>query len=63
MSQQRNITLRRSIQQVIHCLKEAEAVLNNKEDPRCALDDIHQANMLIDDVVTPQIKKLILDAR
>ena len=43
----RNVTLRRTIEQAIHCLTEADSVLKNKEDPRCAADDVWQAQELI----------------
>lgn len=58
-SENRNVTLRRTIQQVIHCLEEAESVLGYDEDPRCAADDIDQAQRLIEQVVKPGVSKIV----
>jgi hypothetical protein len=54
----RSVTLRRSIEQVIHCLEEGLSVLENNEDPRCALDDFQHANYLLSDVVLPKVAKV-----
>jgi hypothetical protein len=55
----RNVTLRRTIEQAIHCLTEADSVLKNKEDPRCAADDVWQAQELIHKVIQPGIAKIL----
>ena len=54
----RQITLRRTIEQAIHCLVEAGSVLENNEDPSCARDDVVQALELIRAVILPGITKL-----
>jgi hypothetical protein len=46
------------MEQAIHCLKEADSVLKHKEDPRCAVDDVEQALVLILRVIKPGIAKL-----
>jgi len=55
----RNVTLRRTIQQAIHCLVEADSVLANKEDARCASDDVWQAQELIRAVIRPAIDRIV----
>lgn len=55
----RQVTLRRTIQQAIHCLVEAESVLSHGEDPRCAADDVWQAQELIRTVIQPGISKIL----
>lgn len=47
MKNDRNVTLRRMIQQVKHCAEEALSVVERDEDMRCAMDDLKQAEMLI----------------
>lgn len=54
----RNVTLRRHLEQVEHCIAEARSVLASNEDPRCAKDDVLQAQSLIADVVLPALTKL-----
>lgn len=44
----RTVTLRRLLQQTKHCVEEALSVVENSEDERCALDDLKQAEMLIE---------------
>lgn len=56
--EERRVTLRRSIEQAIHCLVEARSVLGNGEDPRCAADDVDQARELIRAVIIPGIAKM-----
>jgi hypothetical protein len=56
----RNVTLRRSLEQAIHCLTEAYSVLKNKEDARCANDDVWQAQELIRVVIQPGVANLVL---
>ena len=55
----RYVTLRRTIEQAIHCLIEADSVLKNKEDPRCAANDVQQAQALINCVIQPGIEKIL----
>jgi hypothetical protein len=55
----RHVTLRRTIEQVIHCLIEADSVLKNKEDSRWAADDVQQAQVLINCVIKPGIEKIL----
>ena len=55
----KEVTLRRSIEQAIHCLVEADSVLKNKEDPRCASEDVWQAQELIHKVIQPGIAKIM----
>lgn len=61
----RRVTLRRNLQQAIHCLTEADAVLSHGEDPRCAADDVWQAQELIRLAIQPGIAKIlqVLEAR
>lgn len=44
----RDVSLRRTIQQVGHCVAEALSVVEKGEDRRCAIDDLEQARQLID---------------
>jgi predicted peroxiredoxin len=55
----RNVTLRRNLEQAIHCLMEADSVLKNKEDPRCAADDVWQAQELLRLVIQSGIAKIL----
>jgi len=59
MLDDRRVTLRRTIEQAIHCLVEANSVLSNKEDPRCARDDVNQAAVLIRIVIRPGVDKIV----
>ena len=52
----RDVTLRRNMQQVLHCVQEALSVIENQEDLRCALDDICAAQDLM-----AYCKKIILE--
>jgi len=62
-SDDRNVTLRRTIEQAIHCLEEAASVLGNGEDPRCAEDDALHAKELIRIVIAPGIRKIVESKR
>lgn len=55
----KNVTLRRNLEQVIHCLTEAASVLEHKEDPRCAADDVWHAQELLRKVIQPGIAKIL----
>ncbi len=48
MTDERVITTRRTIQQIVHCAEEALGVIEREEDIRCAIDDLNQARELID---------------
>lgn len=48
MKNERRVTLRRTIQQVKHCVEEALSVVERDEDIRCALDDLDQAEALLE---------------
>ena len=58
----RNISLRRSLQQALHCLQEALSVIDNKEDPRCALDDVEQAHGLLTGTAIPSLQARVRGA-
>ena len=55
----RDATLRRTLEQVEHCITEARSILANGEDPKCAQDDVMQAKDLLEKVVVPALSKLI----
>jgi hypothetical protein len=52
----RNVTLRRTLEQIVHCCEEALSVEMNDEDLRCAVDDLSQARNLIVDTALPQLE-------
>jgi hypothetical protein len=52
-------TLRRSIDEAIHFLEMAEAVLRHGEDPRLASGDVYRAKSLIVGAVDPGISRLV----
>lgn len=39
----RNVTTRRTVQQIKHCVEEALSIIERAEDLRCAHDDLRQA--------------------
>lgn len=41
------ITIRRTLQQLRHCIVEADGVWARKEDPKLALEDLEQAELLL----------------
>ena len=49
MGEERNVTLRRTIQQAKHCVEEALSVVERSEDHRSAVDDLKQARLLIEE--------------
>lgn len=59
----RNVTLRRTLEQAGHCVNEALSVIQNGEDPRCALDDVIQAAQLLRGKVSDEIVQLIETAK
>jgi hypothetical protein len=52
-----DVTLRRTIQQIGHCVEEALAVVENDEPVQCAIDDLEQAMMLIQDVALQELRR------
>lgn len=50
-------SLRRTIEQIGHCAREALSVLEAKENESFAIEDLEQARDLIDDVI-PHLEKL-----
>lgn len=53
------VTLRRTVEQVKHCLEEALSVIEREEDLRGALDDVSQAQALLEDTIVPNLKLLV----
>jgi len=58
-TQPRDVTLRRTVEQVKHCVEEALSVIERSEDSRCALDDLQQAAQLLTERVIPTLKAAI----
>lgn len=56
MANDREVTLRRTLQQVGHCIDEALSVLEHSEDLECAVDDIEQAVAILQDRALPMLK-------
>ncbi len=52
----RNISIRRNLEQAKHCLEEALSIVNNKEDLKCALDDVKAARDLLVEVIIPRLQ-------
>lgn len=50
------ISIRRNVQQVVHCAKEALSVIEAGEDIECAIDDLNQCKLLLD-AVLPKLKR------
>jgi len=48
---ERRISLRRTLEQAKHCVVEALSVVEHEEDPRCALDDAQHARDLLDIII------------
>lgn len=48
MSDDRETTIRRTLEQIVHCAQEALSAFQASEDPRHVRDDLHQARELID---------------
>jgi len=49
MGPTRTVSLRRSVQQAKHCVQEALDAIGHGEDAGCAIDDLEQAKLLIDE--------------
>lgn len=47
----RVVTLRRTMQQAIHCLEEATSAWIEGEDVNCAIDDVEQAHLLCEQIL------------
>lgn len=56
----RNVTLRRTLEQAHHCVAEALSVVETGEDPRCALDDVQAAMGLLGGKVSEELVALVL---
>jgi len=56
------VTLRRTLQQVLHCVAEALAVVKHDEHPDGALADAEQAQLLLERTVLPELRRQ-LEAR
>ena len=52
----RDVTLRRSLEQARHCIAEALSVVEHGEDVRCAEDDVHQAIELLTGKVLDELR-------
>lgn len=52
LGDEREVTVRRTLEQVVHCAQEALSIVENTEDGRCAVDDLLQARDLIDVAVS-----------
>lgn len=55
----RNVTLRRHLEQARHCVEEALSVVLREEDPKCAVDDCEQAVALLGNVILPRLKEQV----
>jgi hypothetical protein len=51
----RNLSIRRSLQQVKHRVKEALSVVEADEDFGHAINDLEQAMLIIKDVILPKL--------
>jgi len=58
-SDERIINPRRTIEQIKHCVEEALSCWEHDEDPRCILDDLTQANLLLEEVIKTKIIPLV----
>jgi hypothetical protein len=57
-TEDRIVTLRRSLEQAHHCIEEALSVVNHGEDLRCAEDDVWQATELLKGKVRQDLERL-----
>ena len=55
----RRVTLRRTLEQVLHCVEEALSVVEHGEDARSARDDVEQAVSLLQDKVKDDLVVLV----
>jgi hypothetical protein len=58
MIDDREVTTRRTLEQIVHTAQEALSTFQAKEDLRCVVDDLHHAKGLIDHAL-----KTILNTR
>lgn len=63
MAADRDVSLRRSLEQARHCVQEALSVVERGEDPRCALDDVVQAAQLLRGNVSDELVRLIEETK
>jgi hypothetical protein len=56
-SDKRLTSLRRTMQQAIHCVQEALDAHEHKDDPRHVRDDLVQARALIDEVLVTVVSQ------
>ena len=56
MSEKRQVSLRRNLEQAKHCLEEALSIVEQNEDMNCALDDVEQAAQLLREAIVPKLK-------
>jgi hypothetical protein len=59
----RDVSLRRSLEQARHCVQEALSVVSRSEDPRCAMDDVIQAAQLLRGKISEELVQLIEEAK
>ena len=52
----RNVTIRRNVQQVVHCAKEALSVIEADEDLGSAVDDLNQCQILLAEIL-PKLRR------
>jgi hypothetical protein len=57
------VTLRRTLQQVLHCVSEALAVIEHDEHPEHALADADQAEQLLREHVLPELRRRFTQAQ
>ena len=55
----RRVTLRRTLEQVLHCVEEALSVVEHGEDARLARDDVEQASTLLRGKVRFELSALV----
>ena len=55
----RRVTLRRTLEQVLHCIEEALSVVEHGEDARSARDDVEQATSLLQGKVKDDLQVII----
>jgi len=60
MTDTRIVSLRRTLEQVKHCVEEALSIIVHNEDARCAKDDLWAAGELLRTKVRTDIESLIV---
>ena len=56
----RRVTLRRTLEQVLHCVEETLSVVEHGEDARLAQDDVEQAVLLLEGKVRDELGVLVV---